>query len=74
MPSGPGKYDHLCTYVRVRSEAHAVAIVVIGGNKGNGFSIQAEADLMPFLPDLLETIARTMRGDLEVPTEEPTKS
>ena len=40
MPLGKGKYDDLCT--KVREDAHAVAalVIVIRGNKGDGFSLQ----------------------------------
>jgi hypothetical protein len=60
---GPGKYDDVCT--RVREETHAVValIAIIGGDKGNGFSVQAvggvpPADLAAMLRHMAEQIER----------------
>lgn len=41
MPVGPGKYDELCTYVREQAEASLVVVIIAGGNKGQGFCVQA---------------------------------
>ncbi len=41
MAQGPGKYDDLTTYVREKSGAEAVVVIVLGGKKGHGFSVQA---------------------------------
>jgi hypothetical protein len=58
MAIGPGKYDHLCTYVREQAHADAVLLIVLGGNLGNGFSCQsATEDLQKVLPSLLRQIA-----------------
>lgn len=38
--AGPGKYDALCTYVREKAEAAGVILIVLGGNKGHGHSVQ----------------------------------
>jgi methylmalonyl-CoA mutase cobalamin-binding subunit len=40
MAEGPGKYDDLATYVREKAQADGVIVVVLGGNKGPGFSAQ----------------------------------
>lgn len=37
---GPGKYDDLCTTVRTMASAKLAAVIVLGGDKGNGFSVQ----------------------------------
>jgi len=60
----PGKYDDLCTYVREQSDAAAAVVIIVGGNKGHGFSVQAFADVTPQLPEMLESIARQMRKDM----------
>lgn len=59
--NNPGKYDDLCTYVREQTNAVAAVVIIIGGDKGHGFSVQAFADMSPQLPDMLEDIARRMR-------------
>ena len=39
-------------------------VIVLGGNKGNGFSCQADLRTTLLLPDMLEDIARQIRGDV----------
>lgn len=59
MAFGPGKYDHLCTYVRKQANAKA-AIVIIADNSasnGAGFSVQAPLDLLLTLPAVLRDLA-----------------
>jgi len=68
MAIGPGKYDDLCTLVRERAGIGTelrgeggVILIVVGGNKGSGFSCQATLDTTLALPDILEDIAKQMR-------------
>jgi hypothetical protein len=68
MTIGPGKYDDLCTLVRERvgigdKTGGGVCVIVFGGNKGPGFSVQADRATTLMLPDMLEHVARQMRGD-----------
>lgn len=62
---GPGKYDDLCTIVREQAQAAGVIVIVIGGNKGSGFSCQADLMATAKLPDLLEIMAAEIRKDME---------
>jgi hypothetical protein len=61
---GPGKYDDACTVVREMTGATCTVVVVIGGSKGSGFSVQTinpiSADAFA---DLLEDIARQIRSE-----------
>ncbi len=55
---GPGKYDPECSTVLLTTGANTVVLVVIGGDRGNGFSCtsrDAEADSK--LPGLLRHMA-----------------
>ena len=61
MPLGPGKYDNLCTIVRKRAQAAAAIVIVVGGNRGHGFSVQANETAALALPAILEQIASEMR-------------
>lgn len=61
MSNGAGKYDDLCTVVRERSEAQGAIVIVLGGNLGSGFSVQANIETLSQLPEMLETIAKQMR-------------
>lgn len=62
MALGPGKYDDVCTEVREKTKAKGgVLLIVIGGDKGNGFSCQADAIVTFALPEMLEQIAGEIR-------------
>jgi hypothetical protein len=72
MAAGPGKYDDLCTYVREQAgileggEPGAAIVIVVGGNRGSGFAVQATVpEHSPELdiPAMLETIAKQIRID-----------
>ena len=59
MSLGAGKYDPLCTHVREQAKAECVLLIVMGGDKGNGFSMQtANLLLLAGVPDLLRDVAR----------------
>lgn len=62
---GPGKYDALTTHVREQSQADGVIVVVLNGARGSGFSVQAPLELQLILSDLLESLAKQIRADLE---------
>jgi hypothetical protein len=60
--NGPGKYDDITTLVRDVTEAEGVALIVINGNKGRGFSVQGSERFIERLPDVLEDMARSIRA------------
>ena len=60
---GPGKYDDLCAIVREKAGASAVAIIVFGGNKGGGFSVQAPMAFTLLLPGILREMADSIEKD-----------
>jgi hypothetical protein len=64
MTAGPGKYDEVTTKVRAETEADGVILVVLGGNKGNGFSVQASAEVLLDLPGMPHSIADQVAADL----------
>jgi hypothetical protein len=68
MALGPGKYDDVCTMVTeqvgIGEQGGGVIVIVLGGNKGSGFSCQADLRTTLLLPDMLEEIARQIRGDV----------
>ena len=60
MALGPGKYDDLCTEAREQVDASLVAVIVMGGKRGSGFSVQATPhgfQLLAMLPTMLRDIA-----------------
>lgn len=55
---GPGRYDDECTFVRMRTHAAAVLLIVTHGDRGNGFSVQTESPaLLATLPNILRYLA-----------------
>lgn len=64
MALGAGKYDHETTLLREVTGAEGVMLIVLGGNAGNGFSVQASAAVQARLPELLRTIAGEIERDL----------
>jgi hypothetical protein len=65
MTIGPGKYDDLATQAREAAKARGVILIIIDGNKGSGFSVQADLITTARLPALLERLAADIRRDLE---------
>ena len=65
MALGPGKYDDVATLVRERTNADGVAVIIFNGDRGTGFSIQADLATTLSMPDILESVARQMRKDAE---------
>jgi hypothetical protein len=65
MALGPGKYDDICTMVTEQvgtgERGGGVIVIVLGGNRGNGFSCQADLRTTLLLPDMLEEVARQIR-------------
>lgn len=62
MPIGAGKYDDLCTYVRENSDADGAIVIVLNGKLGNGFSVQAIAEITATLPVLLRSMAEQIES------------
>lgn len=66
---GPGKYDSEATIIRVTTGARGVLLMVVGGDRGNGLSIQGDIDFLSKLPELLRNLATQMETD-GLPIEE----
>jgi subtilisin family serine protease len=64
MAVGPGKYDDLATAVRSAAVARGVIVVVFGGNRGSGFSVQADGPTTLQLPKILRDLADQIDADL----------
>ncbi len=56
-PVGPGKYDAIATIAREAAQAKGVLLIVIGGYRGSGFSVQAPIDVIAGVPKLLREVA-----------------
>ena len=56
-----GRYDDLATMVQWKTKGKLVAVIVVGGERGNGFSVAAVPELISHLPSVL----RSMATDIE---------
>jgi hypothetical protein len=61
---GAGKYDAETTAAREATQAAGIALIVIAGRQGHGFSVQAPPDVLTALPDLLRATADQLEADL----------
>lgn len=64
MAQGPGKYDDLCTYVREKAQAQGAIVILLDGNDGNGFSVQANPYILLQIPQLLRSVADEIELDV----------
>ena len=63
MTIGPGVYDDEATMVRESTSAQAVALIVVRGDRGSGFSCQAMEDVILDLPAVLRSLADQIEAD-----------
>ena len=58
MPVGPGKYDPECYALFNETSAETVIIAVVGGRRGNGFSVNSlDPDSHKKIPAMLRLMA-----------------
>jgi hypothetical protein len=62
---GPGKYDRECTVLREDMNAQGVVVIVMGGDRGDGFSAQMSMPLLMSLPEVLRRIADAIAQDAQ---------
>ncbi len=68
MPIGAGKYDDVCTVAREATQGDATLLIVLNGNKGDGFACQIMAKnplqavlMQSALAEILEHTAKQIR-------------
>jgi hypothetical protein len=71
MALGPGKYDDLTTRIREETGADAVVLLVLGGNRGHGFSVQAIPPTFPAIVEALRKAADQIKRDAQAIAQEP---
>jgi hypothetical protein len=69
MALGPGKYDGALTEAREKLRCRGAALLVFGGEKGDGFSCQCSIEDLLKLPGMLRFMADEIeshqkRGDI----------
>ena len=66
MSVGPGRYNEVCTLVRKRTRARAVVLLILDGDRGQGFEVQtADPLLLKGLPALLRNMAEAIEADAQ---------
>ena len=63
MTIGPGVYDDEAAWVRERTHAKGVVLIVVGGDRGVGFAVQATPEITLDLPAVLRSIADQIDAD-----------
>jgi hypothetical protein len=63
MAWGPGKYDAEVTDLMKKLQAEGIILLVIGGNRGEGFSSQVTLPALMAIPQMLRTIADQIERD-----------
>lgn len=64
MAKGPGKYDDVATVAQQMTNAEAVIVIVVGGFKGHGFSVQGTEEMLKTVPSLLDMVSRQIKEDM----------
>ena len=71
MPIGPGLYDPECSQARKSAQAQGCLLIIIGGNRGSGFSIQLSleglrrANVAGMLREMADEIDQALKEDYE---------
>jgi len=61
-----GKYDAVSEKAMIETQAHLVALFVLGGKEGSGFSVSTfDQALVKELPAMLEDAAKQIRSQIE---------
>lgn len=69
MPTGPGRYDDLCLAAMAAAGAHTAMLVIVGGVRGEGFSLNStDRAAVHRLPAALRAIADSIEADLKKTT------
>lgn len=61
MAFGPGKYDEITEHVRKVTRAHGVILIVLGGEKGDGFEVQFEAPPNVGVQEIADSVPGLLR-------------
>lgn len=60
---GAGKYDQLCTAAREQAGAVGCILIVFGGVRGSGFSVQMPGFALDKIPETLRNMADVIERD-----------
>ena len=61
MALGPGVYDEICSFAREAANAQVAIVLILGGNLGNGLSVQTLGEVSTVkIAALLHEVAHQM--------------
>ncbi len=64
-----GKYDEICTQNLFDTEAEMVLLIVLRGNRGNGFSVASTSlEAVCSIPGIVRQVADQIEKDTSGPT------
>lgn len=66
MAIGKGKYDDACETARLSTNADGILLIVAGGSKGSGFSVQGTPEFLRQLPAILNEASNQIKADLDL--------
>jgi len=62
----PGRYDDICQWASWATDASAIVVLIVGGNRGSGVSIGAlDRQFLERLPGLLRFVSDDLKQKLE---------
>ena len=65
MAIGQGKYDPECSELLEKLGASMVMLIVVGGTRGQGFSVSAtDVALLEQIPEVLRNVAAQIEADI----------
>jgi len=64
MPYGAGKYGREVAEIQRQFNADAVLLMVIGGVRGESFSVAAPVEMLKQLPEMLRYVADQIEADM----------
>lgn len=65
MAIGPGKYDQESSDIQAAYQAAGVIVMVMGGTKGEGFSVTGTLPFTFAIPKILRSIADQIEADVK---------
>ncbi len=63
----PGKYHDECMHVHATTNSKATVLIVLGGDRGDGFAVHAPRLLQLGMPKMLRVLADSIESALRDP-------
>jgi len=66
MTVGPGRYNDIADFARIKTGARGLVLIVLDGQRGQGFEVLVDDPvLLRELPNMLRTVAEAVERDVE---------